>query len=194
MRLCHEIFLYICVRKIKYWKLLISMINKESQFDLIAEYYSRHYEELLNFVANRMQFNNDIAKDIVQNVFVRLMKMSDMITAATLPNLTYTIARNQIFDYWRHKQHVEEYEHRIFSMTNTEDTETVYSAVEMNEILERGIARLSDKQKCVYRMNIYEGKQVRDISEELGLNYKTVENQLGSARKEVRKYVKRMLA
>jgi len=35
---------------------------------------------------------------------------------------------------------------------------------------------------------------VREISERLHMNYKSVENRLGAARKEVRQYMQRMLA
>lgn len=72
--------------------------------------------------------------------------------------------------------------------------ETVYSVLEVEEILERGMANLTEKQRIVYRMNLIEGKKVSEISEQLCENYKSVENRLGAARKEVRRYMKRMLA
>ena len=136
-----------------------------------------------------------VLKDIVQNVFLRLLRSDKMITTITLPCLVYTIARNLIFDYWRHHQSVEEYEHFFVRQSSSEmDVASIYSATEINEILERGIARLTDNQRVIYRMNIYEGKKVSEISETLHLSYKSVENRLGSARKEIRQYVKRMLA
>lgn len=175
----------------------VIMVENESHISLIADYYSRHYEELLAFVSKRMKYDQ-VAEDIVQDVFVNLMKM-DVITSVTLPSLVYTIARNLILDYWRHKQHVEKYEQKVIcdngmGATQRYEVESVYAAREINEILERGIARLTDKQQVVYRMNVFEGKQVKDISEELGINYKTIENRLGTARKEVRGYMRRIMA
>ncbi len=174
------------------------MIGTDSNYSVLCDYYSRHYSEVLAFVSKRMKYD-DSSEDIVQNVFLKLMKMNQMITPVTLPSLVYTIARNMIMDFWRHKNYVEQYEHRIqstssYSSFSNNDVESVYSATEVNEILERGIARLSDRQQSIYRMNVYEGKQVKDISQELGINYKTVENRLGAARKEVRSYMKRQLA
>ena len=90
----------------------------------------------------------------------------------------------------------EEYEHYLRSTDNNNsiDAASVYSAVEITEILERGIARLNDRQRTIYRMNIFEGKKVAEISATLNINYKSVENRLGSARSEIRQYMRRMLA
>lgn len=172
------------------------MEYKETKVSIIADYYSTHYEELKAFVASRLQFSDD-TEDIVQNVFVRLLQMDKMITEVTLPCLVYTVTRNLITDYWRHRCFVDEYEHYIVRKSCkqvVEDPESVYSVKEMTEILERGIARLNDKQQKVYRLNFYEGLPVKDIAFQLDVKYKNVEHRLGAARKNVREYFKKMLA
>lgn len=164
-------------------------------YDLLAEYYSLHYEELRQFVGARIHFAYE-TEDIVQNIFVRLLNTDKMITPITLPCLVYTVARNMIYDYWRHKQRVDEWEHTLRHAPEGTDnsTESVYSIQEMNAFLERGIARLTKKEQRIYRMNLYEDKKVSDIATELQMNYKGVERHLGTARKQVRKYFLRMLA
>lgn len=171
------------------------METQEKKFSIIADYYSHHYDEVLGFVSKRMMYAEG-AEDIVQNVFMRLLRTDKMITPITLPCLVYTTARNLLIDYWRHRRSVEEYEHFIVQLGASDDLDvaSVYSAAEITEILERGIARLTDHQRTIYRMNVYEGKKVSEISETLHLTYKSVENRLGSARKEIRQYMKRMLA
>lgn len=169
----------------------------ESKRSIIAEYYTAHYDELQKFVASRLLFAED-AEDVVQNIFVRLLQMDKMITPITLPCLVYTVARNLIYDYWRHKRKVEEYEHVIqksdWAVKYMEDVESVYSAHEVEEQLEHSIARLPSKQSKIYRLHIYDGLQVSEIAEQLSLRYKNVEYCLGSARKEVRTYMKKMMA
>ena len=63
-----------------------------------------------------------------------------------------------------------------------------------NEILERGIARLTEKRSKVYRLNLFEGMQVSEIAQSLNLGYKAAENRLTLARKEIRDYMKKELA
>ncbi len=173
------------------------MEQTDSKRSIIAEYYSLHYDELKAFVAARLQ-NEAESEDIVQNVFMRLLRSDKLVAPVTLPCLVYTIAKNLISDYWRHRRNVEQYEHVVMRadwMSRCHnDVETVYSISEITAILERGIARLDEKQRRVYRMNFYEDKQVSEIARELALNYKNTENRLGMARKSVRQYVKRMLA
>lgn len=168
----------------------------KSKSDLVAEYYSQHYEEVRAYVASRVKYADE-AEDIVQDVFLRLLKMDKMITSVTLPCLVYTVARNLVFDYWRHHQCVNEYEHFLCKRNlghRIYDAESVYSAQELTEVLERGIARLCDKQRSIYRLNVCDGLKVGEIAMRLELNYKSVENRLGAARKQVRLYMKRMLA
>ena len=84
-----------------------------TDFNMIADYYRRHYEDVRLFVAKRFMQHSEEAEDIVQNVFLRLMTADKMITPVTLPCLVYTIARNLICDYWRHRHNVDDYEHYI---------------------------------------------------------------------------------
>lgn len=173
------------------------MEHCESKSRMIANYYSLHYEELKSFVMSRLPSTNE-AEDLVQNVFVRLLQNDKMIIPVTLPNLVYTMTKNLITDYWRRKRRIEEYEHTIskqdWQKRYVEDVESIYSARQINEILEKGIARLSDKQRPVYLMNLYGGMPVSEIATQLDMNYKCIENRLGSARKIVRKFMERMLA
>ncbi|MBP6527113.1 MAG: RNA polymerase, partial [Prevotella sp.] len=56
------------------------------------------------------------------------------------------------------------------------------------------ITSLSEHQQKIYRLNIYSGMKVSEISKTLDMNYKSVEHRLGSARKEVREYIRKALA
>jgi RNA polymerase sigma-70 factor (ECF subfamily) len=104
--------------------------------------------------------------------------------------------RNLIFDNWRHHKSIGEYEHVLAATerVDRQDAASVYSVSELNHLLERGIARLSDRQREVYRMNVIDGMKVSEISMTLKIGYKSTEHRLGEARKEVRGYLARMLA
>ncbi len=173
------------------------MEKQKRKNSILADYYRCHYEELKNFVASRLLYSAE-TEDLVQNVFVRLLQMEQMITPVTLPSLTYTIARNLILDYWRHKKKTEEYEHYIKKSDSTGkltiDGESVYSAVEIEELLEHGIAQLNRQERTIYRMNLFDGMKVSEIALKTETNYKSTENHLGRARKVVRNYMTKMLA
>ena len=156
---------------------------------LIERYYTDHRDELLAFVSSRLGGNPE-SEDIVQNVFLRLLTSGKMITEITLPALVYTIARNLLTDYYRRRTNYETFEHFIKGSSEEDDSmESVISVHELTELLERGLARVPENCREVYRLHIYGGMKVSEISETLGEGYKSVEHRLGSARKAVRQYL-----
>ena len=158
--------------------------------NLIETYYRDHRDELLAFVSSRLGGAVE-AEDIVQNVFLRLLTTDKMITEITLPALTYTIARNLISDYYRRRNTYEEFEHYIKrSSDDYSSMESVISAIELTELLERGLARVPENCREIYRMHIYGGMKVGEISQTLGEGYKSVEHRLGAARKALRSFLK----
>ena len=157
--------------------------------NLIETYYRDHRDELLAFVSSRLGGAVE-AEDIVQNVFLRLLTTDKMITEITLPALTYTIARNLISDYYRRRNTYEEFEHYIKrSSDDYSSMESVISAKELTELLERGLARIPENFREIYRMHIYGGMKVGEISQTLGEGYKSVEHRLGVARKALRNFL-----
>ena len=171
------------------------MCPPNDNYSLIADFYQAHHDELVQFVTIRLG-DSFMAEDVVQDVFLRLLASKQLISTITLPNLVYTIAKNLISDQWRHKQTMEQYEHYIkttdFGTSN--NLLSVYSTQEMLEIMERGMARLTQNQRTIYQMNVYGEHKVAEISNTLKINYKSVEKTLGVARKQMRKYMQRMLA
>ena len=157
---------------------------------LITDYYIAHRDELLAFVSSRIG-GSDLAEDIVQNVFLRLLTTDKMISEVTLPCLVYTVARNLISDYYRRHATFEEYEHYIKGVCSTEiSTDSIFSVREVMEGLERGLARLPENCREVYRLHVYGGMKVSEISLRLGEGYKSVEHRLGTARKAMRQYMR----
>jgi RNA polymerase sigma-70 factor (ECF subfamily) len=72
-----------------------------------------------------------------------------------------------------------------------DSVESVLSIREITEQLERGLARVPENCREVYRLHIYGGMKVADISQTLGEGYKSVEYRLGTARKAVRQTLKK---
>ena len=159
--------------------------------NLIETYYTDHRDELLAFVSSRLGGSEE-SEDIVQNVFLRLLTSDKMMTPITLPALVYTMTRNLISDYYRRRHTYEEFEHFIKgSSEEAESMESVFSATELTELLERSLARIPENCREIYRMHIYGGMKVSEISQTLGEGYKSVEHRLGTARKAVRQYLRK---
>jgi RNA polymerase sigma-70 factor (ECF subfamily) len=162
---------------------------------LLSNYYSMHRDELVSFIAVRTVDAIE-AEDIVQDIFLRLLRGQHLITPQTLPSLLHTMARHAVCDYYRRRHVHEEYEHYIqtsdFSCQTSDDSvESVFSAHQLMERMERSLARLPKACCEIYRLHIYDGMKVSDIAQELSLPYKQVENRLGQARKAVRQQLRK---
>ena len=157
----------------------------------LTNYYVTHRDELLAYVSSRLG-NSVEAEDLVQNVFLRLLTSDKMITDITLPALVYTIARNLIADYYRRRTHFEVYEHYLKNTDSIDESaESILSIRDITEQLERGLARVPENCREIYRLHIYDGLKVNEISQQLGEGYKSVEHRLGAARKAMRHYLRR---
>lgn len=168
---------------------------KNNSRQLIAGYYTAHIDELRCFIRERIGFRGS-PEDIAQDVFVRLLSSDKMITEVTLPCLVYTTARNLIIDHWRRCRTMEQYEHdlRLSAACHPgqADTVSVYSAREITEQIERCLARLPEDCACAYRLHLYDGMKVSEISERMNIRYKVAEHRLGQARRMVRSAVSDM--
>ena len=154
--------------------------------ELISNYYARHRGEIIDFITVRVA-DADEAEDMVQDLFLRLLRSRQLITPITLPCLVYTMARHSIADYYRRRRIRDEYEHFLTKNTDSiEEMESVISAHQLMERMERTLARLPEACGRIYRLHIYDGLKVSDIAQQLALPYKQVENRLGQARKAVR--------
>lgn len=161
-------------------------MNKQS---LISNYYSAHRDELLAYASSRLG-DRDEAEDIVQNTFLRILTTNKMLTEQALPALVYTVCRNLVNDYFRRRASRFEYEHYIqCAGIGNSSMESVFFAADIIEQMERGLARIPENCRKIYRMHILGGMRVSEISAETGENYKTVENRLGLARREMRHYL-----
>ena len=164
-------------------------MNKE----LLADYYSQHRDEIVGFVAVRVG-DADVAKDVVQDVFFRLLCSDRLISPTTLPALVFTMVRNAVTDWFRRRRIREEYEHYIIGTgDDTDSMDSVISVRELMERMERTLARLAPECREVYRLHIYGGMQVRQIAEETHQPYRAVEYRLGQARKEVRSQLRQCM-
>ena len=161
-----------------------------NKFLTLTNYYVTHRDELLAYVSSRLG-NSVEAEDLVQNVFLRLLTSDKLITDITLPALVYTIARNQINDYYRRRTHYEAYEHYLKNTDSIDDSvSSVLNIRDITEQLERGLARVPENCREIYRLHIYGGMKVAEISERLGEGYKSVEHRLGTARKMIRQHLR----
>ena len=157
--------------------------------ELLSNYYSQHRDEIVSFIAMRITDADD-AQDMVQDIFMRLLCGKHLISPQTINNLISTMARHAVADYYRRRHVYEEYEHYIRRQDDSDEMESIISAQQLMERMERSLTRLPEVCATIYRLHIYEDMKVGEIAKQLTLPYKQVENRLGQARRHVRKQLR----
>ena len=166
-----------------------------SNRDIIERYYRQHRDELLAYVSSRLGVQAE-AEDLVHDVFLRLLSDSHrLLSAVTLPAFVYTMARNLIADHYRHRRCQQEYAFLMQGLGNEKTSmESAIFASDALRCMEQGLSRLPSQTAEIYRLHIYDGMQVSEISQQLQQDYKAVEYRLVQARRLVRRLLKHQLA
>ncbi len=173
------------------------MQTANDKHQLLSEYYLAHCNEIRNFVAGRIG-SQELAKDIVQDIFTKLLSSTVLLNPITLPALVHTMAHHFICDYWRHRKITDEFAREalyadLSGKDNSLSPENVCCYHETAQILEYSIMQLKEPMRIPYRMNIMEGKKVSEISKILAIDYKQAENRLTLARKQIREMIRQRL-
>jgi len=159
--------------------------------EYIADYYKKHLADVRLYFYRRTG-DRELANDLAQDAFMRLLGIDNIISENSLPCLLRRIMRNLVMDYYRRRRTRWEYGRRITGHGAQDDVVTVHSMFDIIEQLERGMAHLSESSREVYRMNLLDGMKVSEISKKLNVEYKLVERRLYMARKVVRGYMASM--
>ena len=109
-------------------------LKNTREMTLVAEAYTR-YRTLLVAYANKRTRNLADAEDVVQEAFIKIINMGDMVYAATIRNLAFTTVQNLLIDRLRRRVVVSEVHSYIYD-TQPEFTEETESGIHANSLLQ----------------------------------------------------------
>lgn len=168
-------------------KLIQGLRRGESRaFDEIYHLYSRRvYRFAYSFLKNKPD-----AEEIVQEVFLRIWKnRKKIVEYYSLKAFLFTISYNIIIDKFRER--VKENKYREFLKENTitsdSDMDKKIEYADLNELYTKAIEHLPQRRQMIYKMHRFEGLTYNEIAKKLEISVKTVENQMTSALKYLRK-------
>ncbi|MEN8250372.1 MAG: RNA polymerase sigma-70 factor [Bacteroidota bacterium] len=158
--------------------------------------YNEHYTSLCHF-SQRFVFDLDTAKEIVQDVFIRIWeKRSSLPAEISLKTYLYTSVRNKCIDYLKHLK-VENEFHKMRIREILESGNNTSNSMdhpldgliskELENVIVDAIENLPEKCREIFELSRFEGLKYREIAEELNISVKTVETQMSRAFASLRK-------
>ncbi|GHV58663.1 RNA polymerase sigma-70 factor [Bacteroidia bacterium] len=150
--------------------------------------FRRYYMRVLVFV--RSVIGNDwYSEDIAQNVFMKLWQKRDIIYGNSINHLLFTIARNEIADYFRSAVHTSPLDSDLIFSENENTIEEQFYASEIDEIVTKAVEELSERRKEIYYLSRRDYLSNKEIAERLNISVRTVEKHLEFVLKHIRKYL-----
>jgi RNA polymerase sigma-70 factor, ECF subfamily len=162
--------------------------------DELEKLYKLHHKSLSNLAYNLLK-DKDLARDVVQEVFLKLWQnraridFGDQISHY-LTKATAHTALNQLRSS-RKLTSLDAIE--LASLENPKGNED-YSFVELEIKIREAIERLPPKCKAIFLLSRHEGMKYNEIASTLNLSVKTVENQMGIALEKLRRDLKPFLS
>lgn len=160
----------------------------EAAYTALYRYYSgRIFDAAMMYVRDA-----DVAKEIVQTIFIRLWeKREKLVSVLSFKDYLFILSRNEIFSYFRENARQQKNTGKLLSLElkATEDTDYRARESQYKELLQRGIERLAPQQKKVYILSRQQDKNINEIAAELHISPNTARNHLSLALRFMRAYL-----
>ena len=134
----------------------------------------------------------DIAKDITQDVFIKLYEKRQILQIHTsLKSYLYTSVRNRCLDHIKLHKIRELHKTQIYNSIseNVEEESTEVMQSELQAKINVAIASLPDRNREIFRLNRIDGLTNQEIADELNLSKRTVETHISNALKKIKEMV-----
>ncbi|HEY4155893.1 MAG TPA: RNA polymerase sigma-70 factor [Puia sp.] len=152
----------------------------EAEFSHMVKVHAQN----LHLLALRVTKCEQLAKDVVQDVFLKLWEHRNQFhQIENIEAWLYRVTENKLIDHLRKTaadKRLKEISWSRIRATNNE-TEQRLTARESRELISRAIENLPAQRKIIYRLNREQLLSYRQIAEELQISPHTVKNQLSSA-------------
>ena len=148
--------------------------------------FKKYYQPLVMFVVRHIG-NEDVAKDIVQDIFFKLFESSSSLPDDfLLKSWFYRGGGGGGGGYLRHLQVEDKYKflmaEAMISIPDIDEEidEQVYAKVNL------AIESLPEQCRLIIKLNVLEGKKYQEIAEELGITINTIRTQVSRGYKKLR--------
>jgi len=153
--------------------------GKEYAFDFFFNYY---YPGLCVYAQNIILLPEEEARDIVQDVFVKLWNDCKKIDIQySIRSYLFASVKHKCFDLLRKKNR----DIRIQEITNEHDIADesfeTYILSELEALFNKSLVKLPERCREVFELSRFQGLKNREIAARLNLSEKTVENQITKA-------------
>ncbi len=176
-----------------------NFINEKNLLQQVSEGNEQAFRQLFDTYKNKLYFyilkiteSEDVAEDVVQNIFLKLwINRANLIQIQNLNAYLYRMSHNYAINGLKRmaretlalaeiiKQEAKSY--------NSADENVIHKDVQ--QLLNKAIEQLPTKQKLVFKMSWNEGLKQEEIAQRLNISILTVKKHKGEALRKIRENI-----
>lgn len=166
---------------------ILSMIQKEGQFELGFQALVDAYKEPLYWHIRRMVLIHEDADDVLQNVFIKVYKhIKNFREEAKLYTWLYRIASNESISFLRKRKRTQEVTGNVIV---TLQQDPYFTGDQIQIALKEAIEKLPTKQKQVFIMRYYDEIPYKEMAEVLESSVGSLKASYHHAVKKIENYI-----
>ncbi|MEE1945828.1 sigma-70 family RNA polymerase sigma factor [Pedobacter sp. KR3-3] len=164
--------------------ILLELQNgNDKAFDAL---YDKYWDFVYTSAYKRLQ-NTEQAKDITQDIFLKLWNARQNLQVANLPAYLQVATRNSVFKLLEKEQkYTPASEVMLECRTSAQQADTEILYRELFEAYQKMIGSLTTAQQTIFKMRYDQEQSTSEIAQALGISRKTVQNQLGKSINQLR--------
>lgn len=167
----------------------LAILLREDGGKVLDEIFDRYWEKLFRY-ANKIVMNEDAAKDVVQEVFVKLWERRQTLMVRNLNAYLIQATKYRIASHLRRQRLNERHEGVIESLVFVNSTEQLINLKELNETILASLKDAPHRSKEVFYLSRYEQLSNKEIATKLDISIRTVETHISKVLKHLRKNLK----
>jgi RNA polymerase sigma-70 factor (family 1) len=160
---------------------------RQGDVNAFAELFRRYWKKLHTVAMSKVRCE-EVAKEIVQELFISLWEKRATLTINQVHSYLLIAIKNRILNYVASqnvlKKHWDYY--REFIPSADKVTENDVQLNDLTAALEKSIEQLPQKSKLIFKLNRLDGQSIPDIATKLNLSEKAIQYHITSSLKKLR--------
>jgi RNA polymerase sigma-70 factor, ECF subfamily len=153
----------------------------------ITQIWTDFHKELKSYIAKVVKNQTD-ADDILQDVFIKIIRNSDKVKKAkNLRQYIYGMVRNGIVDYFRNKQHLNN--DTEIPVIVTEEDDQFLNATIADCCIKPFINQLPEKYKVALQLTEFQDISQKDLAEKLNISYSGAKSRVQRGKEKLKEMI-----
>jgi RNA polymerase sigma-70 factor (ECF subfamily) len=162
---------------------------RDGSEEALATLHSHYASTLYDFVYSKTKLN-DVSQEIVQEIFISLwQRRSTLVIETSLRQYLFGAAKFKVLDYQRWYRIRQSYLAEVERMSGDICVNVIDDLISVDHILEsveHTLRKLPRRARVVFQLSRFEYKTIQEISRQLNISRRTVENYISLVLSELR--------